>query len=67
MIIDVDVTEGHGSKTLITISKPVLDRMIEGKTLGLAIKPLGAINASFYAMENQGGKFSPRLRFNLRE
>jgi hypothetical protein len=41
--------------------------MIDGRTLGLVIRPLGAINASFYAMENQGGKFSPALRFNLKE
>jgi hypothetical protein len=67
MIIDVEVAEGRDIKTLITISKPVLDRMIEGRTLGLAIQPLGAINASFYSMENQGGKFSPTLRFNLQK
>ncbi len=67
MIIDTAVKEGRGSKTLITISKPVLGRMIEGRTLGLAIRPLGAINASFYSMENQGGKFSAILRFNLQK
>jgi len=67
MIIDIGVAEGRDSKTLITISKPVLGRMIEGKTLGLAIRPLGAINASFYAMENKSGKFSPRLLFNLQK
>jgi len=67
MIIDIGVAEGRDSKTLITISKPVLDRMIEGKTLGLAIRPLGAINASFHAMENESGKFSPRLLFNLQK
>jgi hypothetical protein len=67
MIIDIGVAEGRDSKTLITISKPVLDRMIEGKTLGLAIRPLGAINASFYAMENESGKFSPTLHFNLQK
>ena len=66
MIIDVNVAEGRGSKTLITISRPVLQRMIEGKTLGLAIRPLGAINASFYAMENKNRKFNPALRFNIK-
>jgi hypothetical protein len=64
MIIDVGVNEMHQGKTLITISQPVLQRMIDRRTLGLAIKPLGAINASFYSMENQAGKFAPRLRFN---
>jgi len=67
MIIDVEVSEVRGSRTLITISVPVLQRMLDGKTLGLAIKPLGAVNASFYAMENQARKFSPRLRFNLQQ
>lgn len=67
MIIDVDVNEAHGSRTLITISQPVLQRIIDGRTLGLAIRPLGAINASFYSMENFKGKFGPRLRFNASE
>jgi hypothetical protein len=67
MIIDVDVVEGQGSRTLITISNPVLQRMIEGKTLGLAIRPLGAINASFFSTENQDGKFGPRLLLNIQE
>ncbi len=67
MIIDVEVSEAPSSKTLITISNPVLQRMIEGKTKGLAIRSLGAINASFYAMENKKGKFSPQLLFNLQK
>jgi hypothetical protein len=67
MIIDWPVNEGDGTKTYFTVSKPVLQRLIEGKTLGLAIRPLGAINASFYSMENEGGKFSARLRFNLQD
>jgi hypothetical protein len=65
MIIDVDVNGLRDGKTLVTISQPVLQRMIDGKTPGLAIRPLGAINASFYSMENQDGKFVPRLRFNV--
>jgi len=65
MIIDIEVGESSGGKSYATISNPVLQRMIDGKTLGLAIRPLGAVNASFYAMENQGGKFSARLHFNL--
>ncbi len=65
MIIDVDVSEARGSKNLITISKPVLQRMIDGKTLGLAIRPLGAIQASFYAMEYLRGKYCAALHFNV--
>jgi hypothetical protein len=65
MIIDWPIMEGDGGKTYLTISKTVLQRMIDGKTLGIAIKPLGAISAAFYAMENDGGKYSARLHFNL--
>jgi hypothetical protein len=65
MIIDVEVNGVREGKTLITISQPVLQRMLDGKTLGLAVKPLGAINAAFYSLENQDGKFAPRLRFNI--
>lgn len=66
MIIDWPVTEGNGGKTYFTISRPVLQRLLKGKTLGLAIKPLGAINASFYSADNERGTFGPRLRLNIR-
>jgi hypothetical protein len=65
MIIDIEVSEKRGGRNLITIPNPVLQRMIDGKTLGLALRPLGVVNASFYAMENQNGKFSAQLHFNL--
>jgi hypothetical protein len=67
MIIDWPVTEGDGGKTYLTISKPVLQRLIDGKTLGIAIKPLGAINTSFYSLESEGGRFSARLLFNCQK
>lgn len=66
MIIDVDPADGQGSKNLITISQPVLQRMIDGKTLGLAIQPLGPINASFYAMENNKDNLTAQLHFNIK-
>jgi len=65
MIIDWPITEGDGEKTYLTIGHPVLQRLIEGKTLGIAIKPLGALNASFYSMEVEGGKNSAQLYFNV--
>jgi hypothetical protein len=65
MIIDWPVTIGDGGKTHLTISKPVLQRMIDGKTLGIAIKPLGAISASLYSLENEAGKHAARLYFDL--
>jgi len=65
MIIDWPVTEGDGGKTYLTISKPVLQRMIDGRALGIALKPLGALQAAFYALEHEGGRNAARLLFNL--
>lgn len=67
MIIDWPVTEGDGGKTYLTLSKPVLQRMLDGRTLGIAIKPLGAISASFYALENGDGERAAQLRFDLKQ
>jgi len=67
MIFDAEVIESKGGKNFITISRPVLQRLLDGKTKGLMIKPLGAINASFYASEELTGKNSPKLYFNTKE
>ena len=65
MIIDVEPAENSGRATFATISQPVLQRMIDGTTLGLAIKPLGAVVASFYSMEYGNGALCPKLYFNI--
>jgi hypothetical protein len=65
-IIDCPVSSGDGSKTYFTISRPVLQRLLDGKTLGLALLPLGAIHAAFYAVENEGRKTGARLLFNTK-
>lgn len=67
MIIDIDVNEENGAKNFITISNPVLQRMIDGKTFGLAIRPLGALKASFYSMENNNEKVIAKLHFNIKK
>ena len=67
MIIDWPITEGDGGKTYLTIGHPVLQRLIDGKTLGIAIKPLGALNAAFYSMEDENGKNSAQLYFNVQK
>jgi hypothetical protein len=67
MIIDWPVNEGDGVKTYFTLPRPVLQRLIDGKTLGIAIKPLGSINAAFYAREQDGGASSAKLLFNIAE
>ena len=65
MIIDWPVAEGDGAKTHLTISKPVLQRLLDGRTRGIAIKALGSISASFYAAGDPGMKQGPRLLFDL--
>ena len=65
MVYDTEVAEEQGRKNFITISKPVLQRLIDGKTNGLLIRPLGAIDASFYASEN--GSNGPKLHFNIQD
>jgi hypothetical protein len=67
MIIDGPVTAGDGGKTFLTIPTPVLQRLVDGKTRGIALTPLGAIGAMFYAREARGGAAAARLRFNLKE
>lgn len=65
MIYDTEISTEPGSKNFITISKPVLQRMIEGKTKGLLIRPLGAVIASFYASEDKSGN-APKLYLNFK-
>lgn len=67
MIIDGPVTAGDGGKTYLTIPAVVLQRLVDGRTLGLALTPLGSIEASFYSREERGGSLAPRLRFNIKE
>lgn len=65
MIIDSEVSPKEGSSSLFTISRPVLQRLIDGKTRGLAILPLGAVNATFKSMENENEQLAPTLHFDL--
>lgn len=65
MIIDDSVTWNKEKKVLFTISQPVLQRLIDGKSKGIAIKPLGAVNAAFYSRENVGK--APRLYLEVEE
>jgi hypothetical protein len=67
MIMDVDVAGQRGGRTLATISRPVLQRMLDGRTRGIAVRPLGAVHASFYAVENQAGRFCAKLHFTTME
>jgi peptidoglycan/xylan/chitin deacetylase (PgdA/CDA1 family) len=64
MIIDWPVTEGNGSKTYLTIPRPVLQRLIDGVAPGIAIRSLGALHAAFYSRAFDSGRLAARLLFN---
>jgi len=61
--IDYKIDQARDGKTLLTISKPVLDRLVSGKTKALAILPLGLINAAFFGSNSQN---PPRLLFKVK-
>lgn len=65
MIIDVEFADRRGEVTLITLSEPVLQRLIDGRTRGLALLPLGSINAAIFPHET--GSAAPKLRLNVRD
>jgi hypothetical protein len=56
----------RGQKTLISISPPVLARLISGETKGLAIYPQGAVNASFSSSQAPNPAYHPTLHFNVK-
>jgi hypothetical protein len=64
MIVDVRVAEGRGDTTFVTISRPVLQRMIDGRTRGLLLRPLGPITASFYGSDGRERSRAPTLYFD---
>jgi hypothetical protein len=63
MIIDLELAEKPGGKAYFTIPRPVMQRLLEGRTKGLLLRPLGALAASVYASENAGGN-GPKLHFS---
>jgi hypothetical protein len=67
MIIDWPVTAGDGGKTYLTIPPVILQRLVDGRALGIALTPLGSIEASFYAREARGGREAARLLFSLKD
>jgi hypothetical protein len=68
MVIDIEVSEGTlpvvpGAKVLATLSRPVLQRLLDGRTRGIALRSLGPIAANFYSSESAAA--APRLLFNV--
>lgn len=64
---DTELQGTAGGKTFITLSRPVLQRLLDGKTRGLVIRPLGAIGASLYDSEDASEGTAPKLHFNLKQ
>jgi hypothetical protein len=66
MIIDLEMGSKPGEKAYFTLPRPVMQRLLDGKTKGLLIKPLGALSGSVYASEDGSGN-GPKLHFNTAE
>lgn len=66
MIFDTEISEENGGKTFVTISRPVFQRLLDGTTKGLLLKPLGAINANIYDSQFGNGALAPTLHFSVK-
>jgi len=66
MIIDIDIPNVKEEPRSIHIPRPVIQRMLDGRTKGIALYPLGALHASFYTGGELDDPKRPRLYFNLR-
>jgi hypothetical protein len=66
MIMDVTVNSSGDALTSITLHQKVLERILDGRTIGLALLPLGPVAASFHSSLS-GAEVSPRIHCNLAE
>jgi hypothetical protein len=66
MTIDLELAEKPGGKAYFTLPRPVMQRLIDGQTKGILIRPLGALAGSIYASENAAGN-GPVLHFSTKE
>jgi hypothetical protein len=62
MTIDLELAPKPGDKAFFTLPRPVMQRLLEGKTKGLLIRPLGALSGSVLASESETGE-GPTLHF----
>jgi hypothetical protein len=67
MIIDIEVSTTRGGRNYVTISNPVMQRLIDGRTKGILLIPLGSISASFYGNRPEDHSGGPKLLFNVVE
>ena len=62
MVYDVELEPGPDGKIRVTLSRPVLQRMIDGTTKGLLIRPLGAVQAAILPADSEA---APSIHLNL--
>ncbi len=62
MAIDLELAAKPGEKAYFTLQRPTMQRLLDGTTKGLLIRPLGALTGSVYASENRKGD-GPKLHF----
>jgi hypothetical protein len=65
MIQDIDLAEKPGGKNYVVLPRPVMQRLLDGRTKGIVIRPLGALAATFYASEDPQGR-GPKLHFTTK-
>lgn len=65
MIIDLELAAAPGGKAYFTLPRPALQRLLDGRTKGLLIRPLGALSGTIFASENPAGN-GPVLHFSTR-
>ena len=63
MTIDLELAGQPGGKAWFTLPRPVMQRLLDGTTKGILIRPLGAVVGTIYASENSAGN-GPVLHFN---
>lgn len=63
MTIDLELAAEPGGKAWFTLPRPVMQRLLDGTTKGILIRPLGALSGTIYGSENAAGN-GPVLHFN---
>jgi hypothetical protein len=63
--VDTPLAAERGEKIVVTLSQPVLQRLVDGLTSGLAVRPLGLIDASLRDQTNEDGRYAARIRLNV--
>lgn len=67
MIIDVEINPETGGVTRIPLPRAVMQRMLDGRTHSLALRPLGPINVTWRARGGARSVDAPHLAFNLED